>query len=173
MRQRDSRAGFTLIELLVVIFIIGILAAIVLATVSSVRVKARDARRKADLNQIQKGLEFHYDAFGYYPTETACDTSIGQWSGGPCPNPPPGTDWANTNSDFIYRRLIDNNFIFRLSRDPINDLTYFYAYEPVGSPLGRSCYYILGAKLENESPDPDCLAGNLTSTRNYCVKAIR
>ena len=56
-----------MIELLVVISIIGVLASVVLTSVNSARIKARDARRIADLNQIKTALEFYYDDNGYYP----------------------------------------------------------------------------------------------------------
>src|SRR3990167_526198 len=54
----ESR-GFTLIELLVVITIIGLLASVVLARLSSARAKARDARRYSDLLQLQLALELY------------------------------------------------------------------------------------------------------------------
>ena len=65
-RARGIR-GFTLIELLVVIAIIGILASIVLASLNSARVKSRDARRIADVKQIQLALELYYNDNAIYP----------------------------------------------------------------------------------------------------------
>ncbi len=65
--RKEGRKGFTLIELLVVIAIIGILASIVLASLNTARKKSRDARRVADIKQIQLALELYFDAGGIYP----------------------------------------------------------------------------------------------------------
>ena len=67
----QTRRGFTLIELLVVIAIIGILSAVVLASLNDARLKARDAKRISDVKQLQLALELHYDANGSYPATTA------------------------------------------------------------------------------------------------------
>ncbi len=72
--------GFTLIELLVVIAIIGILASIVLASLNSARTKSRDARRIADLKQIQIALELFFDANRSYPVSIAELVTGGQIS---------------------------------------------------------------------------------------------
>lgn len=69
MRTLKKNKGFTLIELLVVIAIIGLLSSIVLASLNNARRKSRDARRIADIKQIQVGLELYFDDHGEYPDD--------------------------------------------------------------------------------------------------------
>ncbi|MBI2644960.1 prepilin-type N-terminal cleavage/methylation domain-containing protein [Candidatus Uhrbacteria bacterium] len=59
--------GFTLVELLVAIGIIGILSSIAVVSVSNVRAKARDAKRIADVKQIQTALESYFNDQNAYP----------------------------------------------------------------------------------------------------------
>jgi prepilin-type N-terminal cleavage/methylation domain-containing protein len=67
----NRQKGFTLIELLVVIAIIGILASVVLASLNTARQKSRDARRIADVKQIQLAQELYFDANGAYAASTS------------------------------------------------------------------------------------------------------
>lgn len=53
--------GFTLIELLVVIAIIGILSAVVLASLNTARNKGADAAVKSNVQTIQTQAELYYD----------------------------------------------------------------------------------------------------------------
>src|SRR3989344_3151289 len=72
--SQKSGKGFTLIELLVVIAIIGMLASVVLASMSGVRERARDTRRLQDLRNIQTALELYYTDNKHYPY--SCSTNV-------------------------------------------------------------------------------------------------
>jgi len=127
MGNKKYNKGFTLIELLVVISIIGLLASIVLVSLNSARMKARDARRKSDIKQLEIALEMNYDRHGAYtqPENMCSDTSYGGF--GRCGSAGGTGDW-DANSDL--RDLITDGFMSVLPKDPINNSTYNYTYEP-------------------------------------------
>lgn len=62
-----KKRGFTLIELLVVISIIGLLSSVVLASLNTARIKARDTSRLSALHQLQTALELYHSQYGQYP----------------------------------------------------------------------------------------------------------
>lgn len=104
MKKINSR-GFTLIELLVVIAIIGILSSVVLASLNSARMKSRDARRVADLKQLQTALELYYDANQSYPvagTAATVATALTGISGSYIPSLP--ADPTGTNQ-YVYQSM--------------------------------------------------------------------
>jgi type II secretion system protein G len=152
--------GFTLIELLVVIAIIGILLALSIFGLQGARQSSRDAKRKSDLESIRSALELYKSDKGVYPSEQYCDSSIGS-CGSACPCT--GTDWNGTIASEL-----EGEYISDLPKDPINDSSHYYYYEPAcnqsGSFCGSTidctgkgcCAYYLGVALEQGSTYTVC-----------------
>ena len=78
------------------------------ASLNSARAKARDARRIADLKEIQKALEFYYDANGTYPIGSQ---GVNIWSS--------HTDAYGNNDNYIVG--LAPTYIPTLPRDPRYD----------------------------------------------------
>src|SRR3990167_181942 len=76
---RAYRRGFTLIELLVAISIIGLLSSVVIATLGSVKDKAKDARVKTEVHNIRLALEEYASTHGGYPYAVGTDNPSGIW----------------------------------------------------------------------------------------------
>lgn len=132
--KMSKRKGFTLIELLVVIAIIGILASIVLASLNSARKKSRDARRVADVKQIQLALEMYFDSNKSYPLPLLSATLPTGCGGSAC-----------------------------MSTVPTDPLGGNYSYAALGSGTSCTSYH-LGASIEENNPtllggDADAAAG--------------
>ena len=77
--MNNKKKGFTLIELLVVVAIIGLLSTLSIVALNNARARSRDARRVADVKQVQTALELYYNDNGSYPGSVTFDgnTSIG------------------------------------------------------------------------------------------------
>jgi type II secretion system protein G len=132
MHRNKNVKGFTLIELLVVIAIIGLLASIVLIALNSARSKARDAKRKADIRQLQTAFEMYYSDNGAYPI----------------PNGP-----GRHCSSYVYtcNTLLANNFkqdLSPLPKDPLGVYEYQLTAPDLDTGMSGN-YYILAAQLEN------------------------
>ena len=66
-----NKKGFTLIELLVVIAIIGLLSTLAVVSLNNARAKSRDAKRIADVKQMQTAYELFYNDCSEYPSTGA------------------------------------------------------------------------------------------------------
>ena len=138
-----NNLGFTLIELLVVISIIGFLATASMVVFNSVRMKARDAKRIADLRQINSALQLYYDTNGTYPTFYGNDQ---------------GANWANLE-------VALSPYLPKLPKDPLGQgasgAPKYYAYFPI-SPAwwggSSSCngFNVLYALPETSMTHQEC-----------------
>ena len=137
MKAQTTR-GFTLIELLVVIAIIGLLASIVLASLNSARKKSRDARRLADLKQLQNALELYAnDNSGNYPSSGTTVPAAGETA---------GTALA---------ALVTGQFIAAIPGDPLaGSNVYKYRTVPVGNTANNATGYCMGTDIEGTAPTP-------------------
>ncbi|MBU2577215.1 type II secretion system GspH family protein [Patescibacteria group bacterium] len=114
-----NKKGFTLIELLVVIAILGVLSVIGLSSFKASQMKARDARRKSDLQQLQRALEMYFNDNKQYKEIQ------GLW----------GTEFKDDSSGTVYMKLIPS--------DPSKNPQYCYILGANGTS------YKIYAKLEN------------------------
>ena len=84
--QRSSQRGFTLIEIMVVVVILGILAAVVVPRIMDNPGKARVAKAKQDIRQLESALELYkLDNFNYPSTQQGLDALVSKPSCDPQP----------------------------------------------------------------------------------------
>ena len=89
--------GFTLIELLVVIAIIGILSAVVLASLNTARAKGVDAAVKANLSGMRSQAELIFADKSCYSSDGATACAAGAVAPGACTTATSGTLFNNPN----------------------------------------------------------------------------
>jgi prepilin-type N-terminal cleavage/methylation domain-containing protein len=132
-----SQGGFTLIELMVVITIIGLLASIVLSSLSGARSKARDAVRVEEMQQVEKALELYHLSRGMYPFPDV--DGCGGWDVG--------------NQTLPFLNGVGMETYFGGGKAPV-DMSqqgncygfryYFYPAGSYGCPVSRGSFYVLG-----------------------------
>ncbi len=123
---KTNLQGFTLLEIMIVIVILGILAALISGNFITSLMKGRDARRKEDLNQIQKALEMYYEDKKAYPTPAAVPNAL-----------PYGSSLSDPVSGKVYMENVPN--------DPGGTTSNSYGY----TTDSGGTYYKLYACLEN------------------------
>lgn len=142
MINKKREKGFTLIELLVVVAIISLLSSVVLASLNSARMKARDAKRLSDMHQIQLALDLYYSKYGTYPNPSS-EAVCGGW---------------DSSADGIFIPGLETEGLLATSaiKDPsINISCYnyrYYRYGPQGSCT--SPFYVLGINDMETSANP-------------------
>lgn len=71
MQCVHNKKGFTLVELIISIAIIGILMALASVSFGNAQKKARDSRRRQDMESVQKAAEQYYLVSGNYTYSTS------------------------------------------------------------------------------------------------------
>lgn len=135
--------GFTLIELLVVVAIIGLISSIAVVAMQNARAEARDAKRFADMEVVQKALELYYSEHGVYPGSDC----YGLPSAVPCTSVKRSGNWI---SDLIpkYMTSLPDDPVNRKGSDPL-----LYCYTKTGDPDEAEAnphHYYLLYRLESE-----------------------
>ncbi|PJE64819.1 MAG: hypothetical protein COU90_00960 [Candidatus Ryanbacteria bacterium CG10_big_fil_rev_8_21_14_0_10_43_42] len=135
--MNKTQKGFTLIELLVVIAIIGLLASVVLASLNTARMRSRDARRLADLRQLQTALELYFDSNNGYPND-----SCNGWDIVCSPTSCTGVGTSNLGE------LVTDGYMSSLPCDPVNSGAYQITFDPNLCAGGVCQSYCIRAVLE-------------------------
>ena len=118
--------GFTLVELLIVMVILGILATIVAGSFMSSQEKARDTRRKSDLQSVAKAIEVYFNDKGQYPPSNNGDIDGYNW----------GEEFSDANGTI---------YMIKLPEESSSARRYFYITEG-----GQNQTYAIFTRLEND-----------------------
>ncbi|MFA5644401.1 MAG: FISUMP domain-containing protein [Patescibacteria group bacterium] len=139
--NKTKEPAFTLVELLVVIAIIGILATLAIVSLQNARARARDAKRIADIKQIQTALELYFNDNGAYPASTSVTSSIRSISRvymeryPQAPNPPDG-DCTEENNEYVYTEAGEDNGSYVLTFCLGGSVASLIAGSKEASPVG-------------------------------------
>lgn len=146
--MRRSGAGFTFIELLVSTAILAVLAAVVVVSFRVASRNARDAKRKADLQEIRGLIENYRLETGAYPAS--------------------GGGYQTSTDGTFLSELYLNDFATRSYQDPKEDATHYYRYRLRNLP---GCTYELGAVAEGDNSAQNCSAcgHSYDTTHYYCL----
>lgn len=128
-----NRAGFTLVELLVVMAVMEVMVGglFLILNPGAQMGKARDAKRKAELVDLQKALEVYYQDYGRYPASIAGTYRI------------TGVNWGGAWGTYMERVPVD----------PTSPTRKYVYYTPnTGHCANYQCYYLYANLETNNDP---------------------
>lgn len=129
----NTLPAFTLIELLVVVAIIGLLASLILAALTSAQLDARDKRRVADVRQLENALQLYYTRYNTYPTEAS------------------GAN-GDVNTNAVFKTLLAP-YLSGTPVDPTGpgNATFYYYYDGKHNCGGKNYAVIFARQMEKAS----------------------
>jgi prepilin-type N-terminal cleavage/methylation domain-containing protein len=155
------RRAFTLVELLVVIAIIGLLSTVAIVGLDSARIKARNAKRVADIKQLLSAFSMGASSNGSLPS------SLGVGDGWVCVSASCGGIWSvyPTNNATVNSFLAP--YLPNKPSDPPEGRRQFNGYlynsNAQGGPYDNSTYFTYGL----EQPATCTLGRFYNQTANY------
>lgn len=134
-----GKYGFTFVEIILVIAILGILATFISGNFITSLKKSRDARRKMDIQNIQKAFEMYYEDVHQYPPEDIL------------------------SKEKIEHPTIPNKiYMQKIPKDPIANYKYFYETDD------KRTYYKLYSCIENTNDSGNGVNQNGWIEENKC-----
>ena len=159
MRLKDK--GFTLIELLVVIAVIGMLASIVLVSLSPARAKARDAKTQAAFQAVSTALDVFYEKEGRMPNNY---------------NPGSGACEGDGFYEQSMQELVSAGVLSVIPKSPSDSRYCYYNYGPGDSAGALMVTHLEAAPQSDTGLAPSCRpwpAGtnwcDKSTNRYYCL----
>lgn len=149
-----NNRGFTLVELLVAVGIIGVLASVSIVSINSVRLKARDAKRVADVKMVQNALEIYAsDKNSLYPLAGTAEVELGDANHdrfcGSLAGFEDGTTGATTTVGC--ETATDTTYMAKVNADPGSNAIKYMGLDSAGVQC-------------NEATGSDCVSYQITFT---------
>lgn len=115
------------------IVFIGCLTVLFLSGFDTIKSRARDVKRRADIKILIKALDLYHDKYDKYPE------SINDWQGWDL-----SFGYNNGSAEFV-NKLKEEKFIDKEIKDPVNDEAYYYRYQKfmAGDYSCNTSFYIL------------------------------
>lgn len=132
MSELNNFTSARLQKLVAVVFI-GCVMALFLSGFDTIKAKARDIKRRADIKILIKALDLYHDKYDKYPD------SVNDWQSWDL-----SISYNGGKAEFI-NKFEEEGLVDREIKDPLNDVAYHYRYQKfqAGDYGCENSFYIL------------------------------